>query len=415
MSDSAEPVASSSASGNPAVADHAPPRATAVSTRLLLWSLMFGNLVIGTGFMLPVGILHLIADAQSVTVVQAGALMWAGGIVIAVGAPTMAWATSRIDRRTLLVGALLLYVVGHALSALATSFTLLLALRLVTLLSVAIFGAQSAATVGLVVPPERRAAAMALLFTGWAIAVAVGMPATSWVGAQVGWQAAFWMVSAASLIALLMVAIELPRGLTVPRVSLRTWVEVARNPVLTTILAVSVLLMVGQFTLFTYIAPEIDRRLYPSPTLVAWLLACWGIAGVVGSVIASRISARFTPSQLVLAGLGTIIAGLLCVAIAPRLPAFYAASFFVWGLASFVVQAQQQARLIAARSPLASATVALNSSAIYVGQGLGGVVGGLMLTAGVPDRLPELAALLLVAAMIVSLLADRLAAATPRQ
>jgi MFS transporter, DHA1 family, inner membrane transport protein len=156
--------------------------------------------VIGTGFVLPVGILHLIADAQSVTVVQAGALMWAGGMVIAVGAPLMAWTTSRIDRRTLLVGALLLYVVGHALSALTTSFTLLLALRLVTLLSVAVFGAQSAATVGLVVRPERRAASMTFILTGWAIASAPSVcpQPVGWVRRPAGSQLSGWSRQSAS-------------------------------------------------------------------------------------------------------------------------------------------------------------------------------------------------------------------------
>lgn len=132
-------------------------------------------------------------------------------------------------------------------------------------------------------------------------------------------------------------------------------------------------------------------------------------------MIASRISGRFTPSQLVLAGLGTITAGLLCIAGAPRRPGFYAASFIAWSLASFIVQAQQQARLIAARTPGASATVALDTSAIYVGQALGGITGALILLAGAPDRLPVLAALILVAAIAMSLLADRLAAGNARQ
>jgi len=72
------------------------------SARLALWSLLLGNLAIGTGFMLPIGLLHLIASSTSVTVSRAGTLMWAGSIVVAIGAPLIAWITSRFERRNLL-------------------------------------------------------------------------------------------------------------------------------------------------------------------------------------------------------------------------------------------------------------------------------------------------------------------------
>jgi predicted MFS family arabinose efflux permease len=384
--------------------------ATRRSTRLALWALLVGNLVIGTGFMMPIGILHLIAASMSVSVSQAGALMWAGGIVLAIGAPTMAWMTSRFDRRGLLVAALLVYTVGHALSALVDDFALLLGLRLATLGGAAIFTAQAAATVGLILPPDKRASAIAFVFTGWSIAAAVAVPLTSWVGAQAGWAVAFWMVAAGCGAALVLVAMALPGGLRVPPVSLRTWVDVARDPVLPVILAVTVLQMTGGFTLYTFIAPEIGRRLYPSPTLIAALLACFGIAGVIGSIVASRIANRVSPNRLVLVGLGIAATGLLTLAIAPRLLAFYVVGLFLWGFAGFPVQSSQQARLISARPPLASATAALNSSAIYLGQAFGGGLGASIIAIGNPDALVWLGAVLLVAAMGVSVLADRRAA-----
>lgn len=377
------------------------------STRLALWSLLVGNLVIGTGFMMPIGILHLIAESLSVSVPQAGALMWAGGVVLAIGAPTMAWMTSRFDRRRLLVAALLLYTVGHALSALVGDFALLLALRLVTLGGAAIFTAQAAATVGLLVPPEKRASAIAFVFAGWSIAAAAAVPLTSWVGAQAGWAAAFWVVAAGCCGALVLVATAVPGGLRVPPVSLGTWGVVARDPVLPMILAVTVLQMTGGFTLYTFMAPEIGRRLYPSPTLVAALLACFGIAGVVGTIAAGIFANRVAASRLVLVGLGIAATGLFTLAVAPPLLAWYVTGFFLWGFAGFSVQSLQQARLIAVRPPLASATAALNSSAIYLGQAIGGFLGASVIAAGKPDGLPWIGALLVVAAMCVSVLAQR--------
>lgn len=389
--------------------------APARSTRRALWSLLLGNLMIGTGFMLPVGILHHIAEDLGVTVARSGALMWLAGVTLAVGAPAMAWATSRFDRRRLLVAALAAYVAGHAAAALATGFGWLLVLRLLTLVGAAIFSAQAAATVGLMVPPQRRAAAIAFVFIGWSVAAAATVPLTSWVGAVAGWRAAFWLVAAASAVVMGFVAWSLPAGLRVAPVSLRTWLDVARDPVLPVVLAVTVTQMTGAFVLYTFIAPEVERRLYPSPTLVASLLACFGVAGVLGSAVTSAIANRFPPGRMVSIGLGIAATGVLCVAIVPPWPVLYAGAFFLWGLAGFAVQSLQQARLIAVRPAFAPATAALNSSAIYLGQALGGALGALAIALGHAEWLAWIAFLLVAASVAVSIAADRrtTAAVTP--
>ncbi|NLD54892.1 MAG: MFS transporter [Burkholderiaceae bacterium] len=381
--------------------------APAPSPGRALWALLLGNLMIGTGFMLPIGILHHIAEDLGVTVATAGALMWAAGVTLAIGAPTMAWVTSRFDRRRLLATALAAYVVGHGASALATDFGWLLGSRLLTLVGAAIFSAQAAATVALMVPPARRAAAIAFVFIGWSVAAAATVPLTSWVGAVAGWRSAFWLVAVASAAAMTFVAAALPAGLRVAPVSLRTWLDVARDPVLPMVLAVTVTQMTGAFVLYTFIAPEVERRLYPSPTLVAGLLACFGVAGVLGSAVASGIAGRFPPGRLVTIGLGIAATGVLCVAVVPPWPALYALAFFLWGLAGFAVQSLQQARLIAVRPAFAPATAALNSAAIYLGQALGGAIGASIIAGGHPAWLAWVAFALVAASVGVSIAADR--------
>jgi predicted MFS family arabinose efflux permease len=319
----------------------------------------------------------------------------------------MAWATSRFDRRRLLVAALGAYVAGHAAAALATDFGWLLGLRLFTLVGAAIFSAQAAATVGLMVPPARRAAAIAFVFIGWSVAAAATVPLTSWVGAVAGWRSAFWMVAVASAATAAFVAAALPAGLRVAPVSLRTWLDVGRDPVLPVVLAVTVTQMTGAFVLYTYIAPEVERRLYPSPTLVAGLLACFGVAGVLGSAVTSAIASRHAPGRLVSVGLGIAATGVLCVAVVPPWPVLYALAFFLWGLAGFAVQSLQQARLIAVRPAFAPATAALNSAAIYLGQALGGAIGALVIAAGHPAWLAWIAFALVAASVGVSIAADR--------
>ncbi len=382
--------------------------------RLALWALMLGNLVIATGFLLPAGMLHLMADALSVSVPRAGALMWAGGITLAIGSPLMAWLASPVDRRRLLVAALLIYAIGHALSALVDDFALLLALRLLTLVGAAIYAPQAAATANLMLPPERRAAGVTFVFLGWSIASALGMPLASWVGARAGWATPFWALSGAASVVLVLLAIALPADLRTPPVSLRTWIAVARDRTLPVILAVTVVQMSGQFALFTYLAPEIDRRLGAGPSMLAALLAWYGAFGFAGNLLASRLVGRVGLGRSVLAGLCLIASGLLCLALTPPLPAAYFASFLLWGLGGFAVQSLQQARLIAAQPALAPATVALNSAALYVGQAVGGLAGAAVITAGWPQALPWIGVVMVTMAIWVSTLADRRAGGGPR-
>jgi predicted MFS family arabinose efflux permease len=375
--------------------------------RRTLWALMLGNLVIATGFMLPAGMLHIVADAFAVSVPRAGALMWAGGITLAVGAPLMAWLASPVDRRLLLAASLLVYVVGHAACALATDFDTLLALRLATLLGAAVYTPQAAAVVGLLLPPAQRPAAVTFVFLGWSVASTVGMPLGSWVGARLGWSLPFWGLSAAAAVVFALLAITVPRGLRAPPVSLGTWLRVARHRTLPVILSVTVIQMTGQFALYTYLAPDIQRRLSAGPEMLAVLLAWYGVFGFVGNLTASRMVGRVGIGRSVLVCLALIASGLACLALGPPVPAAYFASFLLWGLGGFAMQSLQQARLIGAGPEFAPATVALNSSALYVGQAIGGLAGAWAITAGWPDGLPWIGLAMVLAAMVVSRTADR--------
>src|SRR5580765_5310237 len=127
------------------------------SPQAALWAFFAGNFIIGTGILLPAGMLNDLSAGLGVSPATAGLLMIAGGIVVGFGAPVFATFTSRFDRRHLLVGSLMFYAAGHALSALAPDFWTLLALRAVTVVSAGIFTPQAAATVGLMVPTEKRA------------------------------------------------------------------------------------------------------------------------------------------------------------------------------------------------------------------------------------------------------------------
>lgn len=376
--------------------------------RLALWALLAGNFVIGTGILLPAGMLNDLSQGFEVTAATAGLLLLASGLVIGLGAPLFATLTSTVDRRLLLTASLALYAAGHALSALAPSFWVLLLLRAITVVSAGIFTPQAAACVGLLVPPERRAAAIAFIFIGWSVSSVAGVPCGSLIGAWIGWRAAFVLMALFSLAALFFVWRTIPAGLRAERLSLAAWRGVLANPVLICVLLVTLASSSGQFTLFSYLAPFFKATMALPPSSFAILLALVGLAGVAGNAIASRIVTRFGAPNIILAALAGIFAGLALIGLFPTSFVLSAVGGMLWGLGTFSSNSLQQSRLIAVAPALAGASVALNTSMIYLGQAVGAGTGGSLISHGELPVIPWAGALFLVVALLATIIASRL-------
>ncbi|MGE0007915.1 MAG: MFS transporter [Parvibaculaceae bacterium] len=368
--------------------------------------LFAGNFIIGTGILLPAGMLNDLAAGLLVSPAAAGLLMVAGGIVIGFGAPVFATLTSGLDRRLLLAGSLVYYAVGHALSALAPDFWSLLAARGLLVVAAGIFTPQAAAAVGLLVPAERRAGAVAFIFIGWSIASVAGLPAGSLIGAFLGWRLAFALMALLSLLAAALVWRSLPAGLHTGRLSLKAWRDVLFDPVLVVVLLVTLASAAGQFTVFSYLALLFKEMLGASPGLIAALLAGFGLAGVVGNWLAARFVARAGVDPLILFALSALLAGMLAFSALSGLLIGVVASTAVWRLGTFSSNSLQQSRLIAHAPALASASVALNTSTIYLGQAIGSAVGARLVAAHALSWLSPTGALFVAAAIGLTLLAS---------
>jgi MFS transporter, DHA1 family, inner membrane transport protein len=260
---------------------------TNTAGRHTLWAFLLGNLVIGTGVLLPAGMLGAFIADFGIDAARAGKLMLVGGIVVGVGAPLIAAVTSQIDRRLLLTFSLLLFAVGHIAGTLTQNFDVLLAVRALTVVGAAIFTPQAAATVGLIVPPERRGGAIAFIFIGWSFASVAGIPLGSLLGAAIGWRATDIGLAAVALVAALWVWATVPRGLISPRIDLAAWVRVITNPVLLIVLSVTMLSMSGQFTLFTYLSPLLTGPYHAATGAVATTFLIIGGLGVAGNFVAA--------------------------------------------------------------------------------------------------------------------------------
>jgi len=383
-----------------------PERAHAASPAFL-----FGNFVIGCGVLVVPGMLNELAATLQVSVPTAGQLLGLAALAMCIGAPLGAAFTSRIDRRKLLVSSLLLYCAGHAACALADDYATLALLRPISVLGAAIFTPQAAATIGLLVPAQRRASAVTTIFLGWSIASVAGMPLGSLIAGYLNWRGGFVLVAVLSALAAVWVARVVPAGLTVPALSRSSWIEVARSPRLTLVLAVTLISSSAQFTVLAYIAPSLRQTLGASPAVLAALLAVNGVFGVIGNTLMSRRIARIGPDRSVWLGLLVLTLGLgvwaVAITAAPAWPVV-TLGMALWGLGAFASNSAQQARLAASAPALASASIALNTACMYAGQSVGAALGGATVAAAGYWPLGWCALGLMLAALAASRRADRL-------
>ena len=340
--------------------------------------LMLGNIVIGLSVLGPAGMLNELADGLHVGIRDAGLLVTWGAVVLCIGSPLMAWLTTRMDRRLQLVGTLLVVAVAQGASALAPGYGAVLVLRLLMLAIAAIYTPQAAATVALIVPEARRPSAIAFVFLGWSLAVAGGLPLIAFLASHFGWRAGFIMLGAASGVIAALVFITLPAGLTGKPLSLTSFTTIARNKRLMTILAVTMLQIAGQVTIFVYLAPLLRRLIGADNLTVETFFALFGVAALVGNIVATAIVTALGTEVTLALFLASITLGLAIWTAGASMFMTAAAGVVIWGLGFAASNSMQQARLAETAPDLASASIALNTSLVYVGQAIGSAIGGVL-------------------------------------
>jgi len=338
-------------------------------------ALLFGNFVIGCGVMSVAGTLNDLSHSLEVSVALAGQLITIGAVVMGLGAPLLAGWVAAFDRRRLLAWALVWYAAGHALSALMPSWAALWPVRALCMLAAAVFTPQAAAAIGHMADAAERGRAITFIFLGWSLASVLGVPIAAWLGETFGWRVAFGAIAALSLAGAAWVYVVMPDGVKPPALSLRAWRDVFTHPVLMAIVLVTALQAAGQFTLFSYIAPYYKRMLGATPAQISALFAWFGVFGLLGNVLLTRYIDRVGAGRAVLATMALVTLSLLLWPLAHGF-VLVALVQVPWALGCFATNSGQQARLGLAAPVLAPALMALNTSAIYLGQALGAASGG---------------------------------------
>jgi predicted MFS family arabinose efflux permease len=344
------------------------------------WSLLAGNFAIGCGVMVTAGSMNDLVQSLQVSVGVGGQLITVGALVVGLGAPLLATWVAGHDRRRLLTFWLLWFGLGHLASALAPGYTALAVLRAATMLGAAVFTPQAAAAINVMAPPAQRGQAMTFIFLGWSLSSVLGMPLHAYVAEAAGWRAAFALVGVLSLLATVLVWRTVPDGVRAAPLSLAAWGQVLGSPLLMAMVAVTVTSAAGQFTLFAYLAPYYRQVLGAGPGAVSGLFMLFGAFGLLGNLLLSRYIDRLGAARGVALALAGMALSLLLWPLAGTLAAA-AVVMLPWALGCFSSNSAQQVRLGQAAPALAPALMALNSSAMYLGQAIGAGGGGLLVQA----------------------------------
>ncbi|SFP03112.1 Predicted arabinose efflux permease, MFS family [Amycolatopsis arida] len=366
--------------------------------------LALGTFAAGTSGYVVAGLLPALSTELAVSPAAAAQLVTAFAIAYAVGSPLLAAATGRWERRKLLVAALLVMALGNALAAVLPGYAALFGARMVTAAGAALYTPVASAVAGVLNPPERRGRAVAIVFGGLTVATVLGVPLGSLLSQYLGYRWVFALVAVFSVVAATAVHVAVPRVAAPPPVRLAERFAVARDPRALALLATTVLGVLAAFSVYTFIAPVLGATAGIGGTALSVLLFCYGVGGALGNVLGGVATDRWgarRPLLVVIAALTVVLAALPAVA---TTPVGAGVLLFVWGVGTWSFNPPMQHRLIELSPGAGGLLLSLNASAIYLGVGLSGVVGGLVLGHGGPLLLPEVAALLTAASGVVVLL-----------
>ncbi|MEV6200067.1 MFS transporter [Streptomyces sp. NPDC051771] len=340
-----------------------------------LLPLALATFAVGTDGYVIAGLLPSIAADLGVSTPAAGQLVTVFALTLALSAPVTGALTGGLDRRSALLVALGVFVVGNAVTALGTTYGVVMAARVVTAVGASAITAAASSTAAALAPPERRGRALAFVLGGLTLATALGMPLGTLVGGA-DWHLALWAVAGVGLLAALGIAVALPR-VELPAASLADRMRPLGQGRVLGLLAVTTLALLGTYTLYTYIAPTLGDATGGSASLTTVVLLVLGCGTLAGNIAAGRLVDRHSPARVLTGTLAVAAVALALTPLAVRgLPSTLVWGA-VWGVTVGIVVVPQQHRLIALAPASAPVLLGLNSSALYGGIALGGGLGGL--------------------------------------
>jgi DHA1 family inner membrane transport protein len=374
------------------------------SSRLPLLALAMASFGIGTTEFVIMGLLPDVARDLAVSIPKAGLLVSGYALGVTFGAPILAVATARLDRRRALLLLIGIFILGNLFCAVAPTYGLLMVARIATAFCHGAFFGLGSVVAAQVVPAEKRAQAIALMFTGLTLANVLGVPFGTALGQALGWRATFWAVVGIGVAAAIALYAWLPRRLLSAGASLMQEARSLGRPQVLLAMLISVFASASLFSVFTYIAPILETVTRESPHQVTWALVIFGAGLTLGNLVGGRLGDwRLMPSVIAIFIL--LIGVLAGFAVMDRVLWLALPTLFVWGSLTFALVSPLQMRVMSEASDAPNLASTLNQGAFNLGNASGAFVGGIALTDGLAyGSIPLIGAALATAGLMFSVL-----------
>ncbi|MBF6334487.1 MFS transporter [Nocardia abscessus] len=364
-----------------------------------LLPLAVGTFVLGTdGFVLS-GLLPLIAADLHVSVPTAGQLTTMFAWTYAIASPLIAAATGSWDRRWLLGGGAVLFVIGMIGQAAGESFAVMAAARVVAAIGAAAFQANAFAVAGVIADDAHRGRALSIVTAGITLSSVAGVPIGIFAERWIGWRGVLWGIALGGALAALLVLL-LPR-VTLSSTGLRDRIGVLTRPPVLRVLLVTTLQITAVYTTIVYL-PVVVAASVPQ-SMLAWLLLAMGIGQVIGNARAGRAVDRYGPQRTLTVGLVGALLGLALLGVAIHTAWAVFVALAVTGLFGSAILVPQQHRLFGIAPDAPTVALGLNGSAIYLGAGIGSIVGATVLDSSGSAWLPWTSTLIACLALALAL------------
>jgi DHA1 family inner membrane transport protein len=380
---------------------------------LALWALTLSAFAIGTTEFVIVGLIPTIAASLGVSVPSAGLLVSLYALGVAIGAPVLTALTGRVPRKQLLLGLMALFTLGNLLAWMAPGYATLMAARVLTGLAHGVFFSIGSTIATSLVPREKAASAIALMFSGLTVALVTGVPLGTFIGQNFGWQSTFLAVSLLGVIAIVGSAMLVPSDIAGSKPSsLLTQLAVLRKPRLLLVYAITALGYGGTFIAFTYLAPILQDVSGFSASSVSLVMLVYGVSVAAGNIWGGKLADRKGPIRALQIIFALLAAVLLVLTFTAPYKMLVLATVLAWGAVAFGNVPGLQVYVVqrAERDAPQAVDVAsgLNIAAFNVGIALGAWGGGVIVTRLGLMATPWIGALVVLGALALTTLAGRL-------
>lgn len=370
-----------------------PPRSELARSRRTIvaatLALALGGFSIGTTEFMTMGLLPDVADTIGHSVASTGNMITAYAFGVVVGTPIIAGLVAHLPRREIAIVMVLCLAAGNALTAMMSSYpTMLLARFIAGLPHGAYFGVASLLAASLV-EPERRGRAVSRVMLGLSFAQVLGVPLSTWLGQQLGWRVAYWLVAGLFVLSAIVIALVVRHTPGDHNASMRSELAALRRPAVIVATLAGTIGFGGMFAMNSYVAPLVtDVADWPKSS-IPWFLLAFGVGGFAGTWAAGHLGDRDDRKSIIW-GFGSSAIALAATYLFAGSPVLLLALCFVVAATSSIVAINLTLRLMHAAGSAQMLGAGLNHSSLNMANGLGALIGSLAIQAGWGNRMPSL-------------------------